>query len=48
VECLSTNDFSCNRLVQRNAKNLAVKTTALKLAVDLVKADIEVVKQALI
>lgn len=48
VECLNTNDPINCRLVQRSAKFLPTKTTALKLALDLVKSDIELLKQALI
>ena len=48
VESLTNNDPLCTRLVQRSAKNLAVKTQALKLSIDLIKPDILLLKQALI
>ena len=48
VECLNTNDPLNCRQVQRSAKVLPVKTQALKLALDLVKTDVELLKQSLI
>ena len=48
VECLSLNDVNNCNLVQRNAIHLEVKKTCLKNAIDLVKQDIDLVKNALI
>lgn len=48
VECLSNNDPLNCRQIQRSAKIMQVKTQALKLSLDLVKTDIELLKQALI
>ena len=48
VECLSLNDVSNCNLVQRNALHLDVKKTCLKNIYDLVKNDIEIVKNALV
>jgi len=48
VECLSLNDVNNCHLVQRNAKHLGVKTQCLKVAIELIKADILLVKNALI
>ena len=48
VESLTNNDPLCTRLVQRSAKNLAIKAQALKLTIDLIKPDILLLKQALI
>lgn len=44
AECLSNNDPFSNRLVQRSSKNIAIKAACMKAAVDLIKADIELVK----
>ena len=48
VECLSMNDLANCRLVQRNATHLAAKTSCLKLAYELVKPEIDIVRQALV
>jgi hypothetical protein len=42
------NDLANCRLVQRNASHLAVKTQCLKLAHELVKPEIDIVRQALV
>jgi hypothetical protein len=48
VECLVLNDVSNCHLIQRNAKHLKMKTACLKLAVETVKADITMVREALL
>lgn len=48
VECLSLNDVSNCHIVQRNAKHLQIKTECLKVALGMVRPDIELVKTALI
>ncbi len=44
VECLNTNDPINCRQVQRSAKMLTVKTQSLKMCIDLVKTDIDLIK----
>ena len=48
MESLSLNDVNNCNLVQRSAEHLTVKSACLKLAFEMVKAEIEVVKQALV
>lgn len=48
VESLSLNDVSNCNLVQRSAQHLTVKSACLRLAFDMVKPEIEVIKQALV
>lgn len=48
VESLSLNDVNNCNMMQRNAEHLSQKTACLKLAVEMVKPDIDVVKQALV
>ena len=48
MECLNTNDLLNCRLVQRSAKIMTVKSQAVKMSIDLVKTDIDLLKQALI
>jgi hypothetical protein len=48
IECLTTNDPMNCRVIQRSAKMMTVKTQAAKMSIDLVKTDIDLVKQALI
>ena len=48
VESLSLNDVNNCNLVQRNAEHLSQKTSCLKLAFEMVKPEIEVIKQALV
>ena len=48
VECLSMNDVANCHLVQRNAKHLKVKGACLKLAVDMLKGDVTLVREALL
>ena len=48
VESLSLNDVNNCNLVQRSAEHLSQKTACLKLAFDMVKPEIEVIKQALV
>lgn len=44
VESLSLNDVNNCNLAQRNAEHLTQKTACLKLAIEMVKPDIDVVK----
>ena len=48
VESLSLNDVNNCNLVQRNAQHLQLKTACLKLAIELCRPEIEIIKQALV
>lgn len=48
VESLSLNDVNNFNIVQRSAEHLTLKTACLKLAFEMVKVEIEIVKNSLI
>jgi len=48
LECLCLNDPANFQLVHRNQKQFTIYATATKLVIDLVRPDIDLVKQALI
>lgn len=48
VESLSLNDVSNCNLIQRSALHLTAKASCLKLAFEMVKPEIDVIKQALV